>query len=270
MQGLPTIVVVGTGGTGSLVAEGLCRLLIGSDVPVILVDPDRVEQPNLMRQNFFATDLGKFKAQALAERLSRQYSRQIGYSVMPYEKDMFNVHHGDGFTKTAGNQIILGCVDNPEARRSITESITWDKWYIDSGNGFNSGQVLIGNAREKSSMKEAFDSIEHLVRTLPIPTVQQPALLLPVAKTPRSQDCAEAVENNEQSPTINQTMAMIVLDMTNRLLRGTLQYMGRYIDMDAGTMHTIPATPMVVSRMMDMKIVELMANKCATGDRYHI
>jgi len=267
---MPSIVVVGTGGTGGFVAEGLTRLLAGYKIQLIFVDPDRVETPNLIRQNFYTADLGKFKAQVLAERLSRQYGMKIGYSVMPYEKDMFNVHGFDGFTHVDINQIIIGCVDGPDGRRSIEESMSWDKWWIDSGNGFNSGQVLIGNTKEKEKLQEAFDSEEHLVRQLPIPTLQQPALLAPVPKVVRPVDCAEAVQQDEQSPTINQAMAVLVLDMVNHLLRGTLDYMGVYLDMDAGTMQRVPATPMVVSRMMSMKVVTLMANKCALGGRYHI
>jgi len=60
---------VGCGGTGSLAAEGLCRLLIHSDLTLMLVDFDRVEPHNLLRQNFFAGS-GQVKSQALAERLS--------------------------------------------------------------------------------------------------------------------------------------------------------------------------------------------------------
>lgn len=73
-----TLVVVGCGGTGGFVAEGLCRLLIGKEkYQIVLIDHDRVEEHNLRRQNFFAGDIGKFKSQALADRLSRQYGRKI-------------------------------------------------------------------------------------------------------------------------------------------------------------------------------------------------
>jgi len=40
----PKLVIVGCGGTGSLVAEGLCRLLINSDLTLMLVDFDRVDR----------------------------------------------------------------------------------------------------------------------------------------------------------------------------------------------------------------------------------
>jgi len=70
------IVVVGCGGTGGFVAEGLCRLLPKEET-LLLVDHDRVEPHNLRRQNFFDGDVGKFKSQALAERL-RSEERRVG------------------------------------------------------------------------------------------------------------------------------------------------------------------------------------------------
>ena len=69
----PWITVVGCGGTGGFVAEGLCRLLQGRQATIVLVDHDRVEPHNLLRQNYYPEDEGRFKSQALADRLARAY-----------------------------------------------------------------------------------------------------------------------------------------------------------------------------------------------------
>jgi len=254
----PSIVVVGVGGTGSLLAEGLCRLFADYSIPMYLVDPDRIEPQNLLRQNFLPEEVGRFKAEALASRLARQYGRAIGFSVMPYEYDMF---------PRGKELIIIGCVDGPDARKSIDGGITWGQWWIDSGNSYNSGQVLIGNTREKERLAEAFDPEAHLVRQLPVPSLQQPALLLPAPKL--QPNCAEAVLQNEQSPIINQAMATLILDMVNRLLRGTLTYMGVYLDMETGTMQRVPATPITVARMMGIKFASLMVDKTKLTGRYN-
>ena len=37
---------------------------------IVLVDHDRVEPHNLLRQNFYPEDVGRFKSQALADRLA--------------------------------------------------------------------------------------------------------------------------------------------------------------------------------------------------------
>jgi PRTRC genetic system ThiF family protein len=269
----PKLVIVGCGGTGSLVAEGLCRLLINSDLTLMLVDFDRVEPHNLLRQNFFAGEVGKFKSQALADRLSRQYGRKIGYSVFPYERDMFDVPMGAGMYNKAMSLIIIGCVDTTEARRSIADgmSANWNNWWLDAGNGHHSGQVLLGNTKDIGYLKESFDPVGHTVSKLPLPSVQLPALLIPpVEKVTRPRDCAEAIEDDEQSPTINQAMAMLVVDFMYRLLIGGLTNMGAYIDLDAGTLQTVPATPMTVARMCGLRVSELMANKCGLGARYHV
>ena len=83
----PWITVVGCGGTGGFVAEGLCRLFQGREATIVLVDHDRVEPHNLLRQNFYAEDVGRFKSQALADRLARAYRRPVGYSVYPFREE---------------------------------------------------------------------------------------------------------------------------------------------------------------------------------------
>jgi len=268
----PKLVIVGCGGTGSLVAEGLCRLLINSNLTLMLVDFDRVEPHNLLRQNFFAGEVGKFKSQALAERLSRQYGRKIGYSVMPFERDMFDEPMGAGMYHKAMSLIIIGCVDTVEARRSIADSMSsnFNNWWLDAGNGHHSGQVLLGNTGQLDGLKESFDIASHSVTRLPLPSLQLPALLIPQVEKARPRDCAEAIDDDEQSPTINQAMAMLVVDFIYRLLTGTLTNMGAYIDLEAGTQQTVPATPMSVARMVGLKVNELMANKCGMGMRYHV
>ena len=268
----PKLVIVGCGGTGSLVAEGLCRLLIHSDLTLMLVDFDRVEPHNLLRQNFFAGEVGKFKSQALAERLSRQYGRKIGYSVMPFERDMFDEPMGAGMYHKAMSLIIIGCVDTAEARRSIADSINtnFNNWWLDAGNGHHSGQVLLGNTGQLDGLKESFDIASHSVTRLPLPSLQLPALLIPQVEKARPRDCAEAIDDDEQSPTINQAMAMLVVDFTYRLLSDTLTNMGAYIDLDAGTLQTVPATPATVARMCGLKVREMTANKCGLGARYHL
>jgi hypothetical protein len=109
-----------------------------------------------------------------------------------------------------------------------------------------------------------------MVSKLPLPSLQLPALLIPPVEVTRPRDCAELIGNDEQSPTINQAMAMLVMDFIYRLLIGRLTNMGAYIDLDAGTLQTVPATPMLVGRMVGLKASELMANKCAVGMRYQV
>jgi hypothetical protein len=142
MQYSCNVTVVGCGGTGGFVAEGLCRILPERAV-LLLIDHDRVEERNLLRQNFYITDLGKYKSEALAHRLAAKFNRPVAYSTLPIS-----------MVKGTHN-IIIGCVDNGLARGSIAEIASprgyqaqrsLSGWWVDAGNGENYGQVLVGNA----------------------------------------------------------------------------------------------------------------------------
>lgn len=60
------VAVVGLGGLGSNIAVALTRLGVGH---LYLYDFDKVELSNLNRQYYFLSDIGKFKAEALANHL---------------------------------------------------------------------------------------------------------------------------------------------------------------------------------------------------------
>ena len=83
LLGNPWITVVGCGGTGGFVAEGLCRLFQGREATIVLVDHDRVEPHNLLRQNFYADDVGRFKSEALADRLAKSLQQARGLLRLP-------------------------------------------------------------------------------------------------------------------------------------------------------------------------------------------
>ena len=259
MQEDKKILVVGCGGTGSFVAEGLCRLLIGCADTIILVDPDRVEPHNLFRQQFFQGDVGKFKSQVLAERLSRQYGRPVGYTVYPYMADLIHKSWGAGFHTEAAQGIIISCVDNVAARREIAGTLKFGSWWLDVGNGYSSGQVLIGNTRSVIELEGCFDEENQVVTALPQPSLQLPALLAPPTKRViEDLDCAEAVAAEDQSPVINQSMAVLVLEFIHRLMQQRLTWMGAYLDMEAGTLQTVPAEPEIVAGMLGVKVDTLV------------
>ncbi|GAJ06067.1 unnamed protein product, partial [marine sediment metagenome] len=105
----------------------------------------------------------------------------------------------------------------------------------------------------------------------PTPSMQLPSILIPVRTEPKQLDCAEAIEADEQSPVINQAMATLVLEFVYRLLQGTLTWMGAYIDLEAGTLQTIPAEPAIIARMCGVKVDTLYwAFKCSKGPYYSL
>jgi len=247
-QGHFTVTVVGCGGTGSFAAEGLARLLpLRADL--VLIDPDRVEERNLIRQNFRRDELDRFKAEVLAQRLSYSYFRPIAYSTLPIKA-----------TELRYPGIIVGCVDNGPARRDIAQRIEGKAvhwvggysmslprelqtspspvnylWWVDAGNAENYGQVIIGNY-DRAVVKG-----EKLI-AFPLPTIQRPELLQQV-KAQR-----ECPDIPQQGPTINQAMAWVVIEVVRRLIEGTCSWVQLYLDLEQGILSPVTATAEMVRK----------------------
>lgn len=63
-----TRILLAGAGIGSVIAE--CALRMGFE-DIVIVDGDKVEASNLNRQNYAKSDIGKYKAERLAKRLSK-------------------------------------------------------------------------------------------------------------------------------------------------------------------------------------------------------
>lgn len=241
-QRIQGVTVVGCGGTGSFVADGLARLL-PPNKHLTLIDMDTVEDRNLTRQCFTAADIGQLKSEALAKRLAERYRRPIKYSAMPV-----------GSAELPPG-LIVGCLDNGPARQAIADSIKDGQWWIDAGNGRSYGQVLIGNSKIEKLCPSFAAS---LCARLPLPSIQQPGILTQV---PEQRSCTEAVANDEQSPTINQAMAVLVLEVVRRIMEGNCPWAQLYLDLEAGTLVPTLATPELVSRLTGLKLKKLMQRR---------
>jgi PRTRC genetic system ThiF family protein len=254
------IVLVGCGGTGGFLGEAICRLLIGRRSRLHLVDPDRVEPHNVARQSFDRRDVGSFKAQVLAERLARRFDREVSYSVLPYDREL----HAKVFGGTPGELLlIVGCVDTAVARRAIAATLDaptrsgWrphSVWWLDCGNGRNSGQILLGNTTRSEELRRAFIPAEQKCRALPAPSLQRPDLLTAAPELRRQPDCAEAVADGEQGPTINQVVASIAASFVEKLLAGTCGWMASYFDMNDGTLRCLRADPKLTADIAGLHV----------------
>lgn len=256
-----TIVLVGCGGTGGFLADSICRLLIDRPADLYLVDPDRVEPHNVARQAFDRTDVGHFKAEVLAMRLARRYSREIGYSVLPYDHEL----HAQVFGATHSRlNLLVGAVDNVAARRAIAATIgsgtamygTRNErvWWLDCGNGQNAGQVLLGNATQSEGLRHAFNPQLGLCRALPAPSLQRPDLLEAPPEPRHAPDCAEAIAHGDQGPTINQVVAVVAASYVEKLLTGTCCWMACYFDLDDGMLRCSLAEPKHVAEISGLHV----------------
>ena len=243
------IVQVGCGGTGSFLAEAVCRLLLGRNADLVLVDMDRVEAHNVGRQAFDPDEVGQFKARVVAERLAKRFGRTVGYAVQPYDAGL----HARIFRAQPSRlNLLVGAVDNADARRAIASTLDsrLDVLWLDCGNGRNAGQLLLGNATRAEYLRGAFHPEQGVCTALPAPSLQRPDLLdAPPAPVPRL-DCAEAVMRDEQGATINQVVAAVAASYVERLLDGSCRATASYIDMDVGTLHTVATEPTMVARSL--------------------
>lgn len=99
------IYIVGCGGVGSFLTPCICLLKNPQDVTVI--DADILEAKNLNRQLFTQADIGKSKAQALAER---------------YGCNFMDKWYSHGLMEVNDDDWLLVGVDNNPARAAVLES----------------------------------------------------------------------------------------------------------------------------------------------------
>lgn len=255
-QTLPTnVFVIGCGGTGSRVVPLIAQSMAGQEwllgARLTLVDDDVVEVKNTSRQNFIAPDVGRHKADVLAERYGNAFGLEINAikdritrgSTLLRQAARF---HGD---KGVGNPapIVILCVDSAAARRDILESLvvegiaTRDTIIIDAGNEDIFGQVSIFNlsslgASEEYSFTRAktfADAIperlpfEQEITTIPIPWAQY--LLMEDGEGTGS--CADL----DQTLAINNLVAANIVAMFQNLLYSLPIYSHKvYVSLNGG------------------------------------
>lgn len=240
--------LVGCGGTGSYVAESLARLAyvfiqLGKNINVAFVDPDIVEEKNLGRQKFCQSELGLNKAATLALRYNLTWGLEISAIPDYFEPKLVKSYWNDLV-------IIIGCVDNSAARRSLGKTLESNCpsnipriWYLDAGNNFDSGQILLGSHNCAEGLIPHLDQFEKtgIMGALPSPIWQCPNLIefQPEELAEPHLSCAELATINAQSLTINQAMASIIADYIFRLtLTKDLRKFATFLNLKSGSMRS--------------------------------
>lgn len=229
------LILVGCGGTGSWLAPAVTRvgkILIerfNRDVSIYFIDPDRVEEKNIYRQNFCAAEVGMNKAEALAMRYGLAWGIEIHAMARKYSQ-------AESSIKNQNLMIVIGCVDRTSARKEIT-SKDLHVW-LDCGNSESYGQVLLG---VKSSTNDIFP-MPGKCSGLPMPNIQHPELVKDekinkVIEQPDSIfSCADMALRDSQGLAINQRMAAEAADyLVRMLITNDLKKFATYIDLESGT-----------------------------------
>lgn len=221
------VMLIGVGGIGARMAAPILKLLRAGD-HLYLIDADVVEERNLIRQHFTASDVGLPKAEAVGRRLQAEAGR-IGASVhvIPEMVTVDNVPSLDPRRHVANmrNMILISSVDTRGARRVIRDfllpTIGGNVAWIDAGNRARSGQVLMdllywsvsGYHNESGWERPDYQPgiIANTIREL------QPDLLDPDLDKADS-DVACGLRFDIQTVGANQMAAAIAIDMASWLL----------------------------------------------------
>jgi len=239
------IKVVGCGGNGSAVLKNLAKihttlLALGHmGLFVTAYDPDDVNDPNIGRQLFFPSDVGRNKAVVLIERINRSF----GTTWEP-SPGLFM----EGSIKGKCS-ILISCVDKGPTRLDIASWIKinlpditrkgqqpYDKFYywIDMGNTLNSGQVIVGSVKitQPESKYETVDKLPSIADLY----------AKDLKAKPSQQDgpsCSTAESISRQDLFINSQLADHACKILwNMLRKGIMQHHGIFYNGDTET--TVP------------------------------
>ena len=213
------IVMLGAGGTGGHAIPHLYRLLHTLDRPVriIIADGDIVEEKNLVRQNFISADLGRNKAQVLAERYASAFGMEAQYipefienqeRIAELVRPYIYSPGPYSYQRLEGLSILIGCVDNNRSRQLCHQVFkkSDNLIYIDSGNGEYTGQVVCGIRRKgRTYYKPVGDTY--------------PDILLDTDKFPTELSCAEAAVSAPQSIVANVMAATAIVSYIYKIGR---------------------------------------------------
>lgn len=134
--------VIGVGGTGSLLARDLPKLLINTKHRMCLIDHDEVEKKNIVRQGYQEQDIGENKAIALSRKINSLYHINCLF-VDDYVTDISLLKIiNEYITYTP---VLIGCVDNDKTRIMLEKVVNQlnECVYIDSANSEYDGNIYV-------------------------------------------------------------------------------------------------------------------------------
>lgn len=237
---IQTITIVGLGGTGAQVARSVVRMVYDMKAArlhtpqIVLIDPDRVEHKNVGRQLYTEADIGQSKAHVLM----RRFNMALGLDIISIDQPV----NADKHFERWGN-LIIGAVDNHLARRELAKanSAIW----VDTGNHFNAGQVVIGNTSDPETALRYIDGQNGRYAYLPNAGLLFPALLEPEPdakpQPEPERSCAELVAAREQDLLVNDWMAVATAQYIYKLLhRQPISSFASYVSADSMSVRSVP------------------------------
>lgn len=141
-----SLLVVGSGGTGTYFLKEISRYLANKDkgllAQYVIIDGDSIERKNLSRQAFDVEDIGRNKAETMAEVLNDCFDLKW----KAYCEYIFDVKQLDQLMSKCSSSIpvIIGCVDNHGCRMILEDFFMKSEncIYFDAANEEKAGECV--------------------------------------------------------------------------------------------------------------------------------
>ena len=175
------IKVIGVGGNGIHMLEGLTKInsalknLGHMGINVTAYDPDKVEVPNLGRQMFYQSDVGKNKAEVYITRINRTFG--WGWRAEPrrmFREDLSQFCNvlitcvDKGHTRSQIGSWFRECTDGSatNAGREVCHRV---HYWMDLGNSKNTGQFILGSKtiKQPDSQHKTIDRLQTVIDYFP-------------------------------------------------------------------------------------------------------
>ncbi len=201
-------VIVGVGGTGSLLARDIPKLVLNQEHQILLVDGDRVEAKNMVRQSYQEHDINENKAIALARKINAFYGNRCGVIDKYVTKDEILLKLRKQYPTFL--PVLIGCVDNDKTREILEHTFhQLDRCvYIDSANSEYEGNVYV--VAKEDGQREG--------------RLRSEVYVLDKDIHPTEKSCeAQAAAGNTQYMVTNLKMAMTIIEHVSSILHGEIK-----------------------------------------------
>ncbi|MCC6585641.1 MAG: PRTRC system ThiF family protein [Bryobacterales bacterium] len=236
------VLVVGCGGTGSAIANGLPYLhqaMIVAGHPgglhVTILDGDIISATNCVRQPFCSAEIGLAKAVVTVSRLNLFWGLNWAAAA----------EHVTAETDVSNFDVVIGCVDTRAARQLIASKVQgWRSrvaYWFDLGNSADSGQLVLGQPLNGRNRRTA-DRLRTAAELFP--EIVQESL------DDGAPSCSAIEALERQEPFVNQVLAYHALALLTRLFRyGRIDHHGAFVNACQNRVQPIPINPELWRRM---------------------
>jgi PRTRC genetic system ThiF family protein len=236
-----SICLVGCGGTGAEVLRWLAKMngaMIEFGHPgfhVTVSDPDVIGRENLFRQPFTERELNLNKASQLVSKINRSYGTQWQSIYLDWEHPF--VEDKTILKSEFSYNITISCVDNIKTRKQIynallgtfasnSQSCYRPFFWMDFGNGFDFGQVILSDIVRKGDSMPPYNPVFKRVFDI-YPDAQD---------EPEEPSCSLAISLGKQGLFINGQLAVAGMEMFWNLLRhGKIEYNAIFVNQKSTT-----------------------------------